>query len=74
MDLTIKEQIQVYMGREKISQTDLAKRLGITRATVCNFFAKNDAKISDLERYANAIGCTIQIDLIPGVDNRNGQG
>lgn len=74
MDLTIKEQIQVYMGREKISQTDLAKKLGITRATVCNFFAKDDAKLSDLERYANAIGCTIQIDLIPVIVNRDRQG
>lgn len=66
MELTIKEQIEIYMKREKITQTDLAKRLGITRATVCNFFAKEDAKLSDLERYASAIGCHIMIELKSG--------
>lgn len=66
MELTIKEQMQIHMGREKITQTDLAKILGITRATVCNFFAKDDAKLSDLERYAQAIGCNIKIELKPG--------
>lgn len=66
MKLTIKEQIKIHMGREKISQTDLAKHLGVTRQTICHFFDKDDAKLSDLERYAKAIGCSIQIELIPG--------
>lgn len=68
MELTIKEQIKIHMGREKISQSNLAKTLGITRATVCNFFRTEDAKLSDLDRYAEAIGCKIKVELIPDIE------
>lgn len=70
MDITIKEQIKIIMGRKKISQTELGKKLGITRAGVNNFFQKDDARLSDLERYARAIGYRIQIELIEDPDQK----
>lgn len=64
MELTIKEQLHIEMKRQGVNQTEMGKRLGITRATVCNFFRSDDARLSDLERYAHAIGMSVKMELI----------
>lgn len=48
--------------RAGITQVELARRLGVTQAVVARLESgQQDPKISTLERYARAIGATIQV-------------
>lgn len=61
--------------RVGVTQVELARRLGVTQAVVARLESgRQDHKISTLERYAQAIGATIQVMAASDVVGDSGSG
>lgn len=57
--MNIGERIRLRRTELGLSQTDLGKRLGLTRAAVSKAeLSKNDMTTDRIERYASALNCT----------------
>lgn len=63
--LSIGEQMLLVMKRKDMSYTDLGKILGISPQAVSQQFKKdcNSMTIKNLIRFANALGCELEITL-----------
>ena len=63
MRLNISEQIKLYCDRLGVSYTELGKRLGVSPQGVSQAIKKGNFKISDLQKYADALGLDLIIEL-----------
>lgn len=54
-------------ARSKIglTQQDIAERLGITQPSVARIESGKNISLKTLQRYANAIGCKVQLSIVP---------
>lgn len=57
-----------YMSKNKINTSMLGERMGLTRQDICYILKKDTAKISMLEKIAEAMDCTLKLSL-----SRNGK-
>ena len=56
---TLAESIKAVMAEHGITQRELAKRLGTHPVVVNSTIHNPNVKVSTLQRYAAAIGCTV---------------
>ena len=47
-----------------MSLADIAERTGMTRGNIARLESQKNATLQTLERYAAALGCTLQINLL----------
>lgn len=53
------ESIKAVMAEHGVTQRELAKRLGTHPVVVNSTIHNHNVKVSTLQRYADAIGCTV---------------
>lgn len=58
MELTTTEKIKLICKRAGMSLGDLAEKTGQSRQNLSNKFSRNDFAESELQRLAEAMGCT----------------
>ncbi len=63
MRLSFSEQMRVVMKRRGISVQDLADRLGVSRQNVNQRLNADRFTLEDMEKYAAAIGCSIEVEI-----------
>lgn len=64
-EATVGDMILSMRKSLKLTQQELAAKVGLSRAQIANVEAgRTDMPLSTLKRYANAFGCTMK-DLIP---------
>lgn len=64
MRLSFAEKMRVIMKRRGVSVQDLADRLGVSRQNVNQRLNADRFTLDDMEKYAAAIGCGIEIEII----------
>jgi len=70
----LREQTDFVMGLgelrqgRKVTQKDLAAKLGMTQANVSRIEREDDVRLSTLEKYAAALGGRLEIHVIFGED------
>lgn len=64
MQLSFNEQIAVIMKRRGVSVAQLAEKLGKSRQNVNNRLNNSDFTAAEMETYAAALGCTVNIEVI----------
>lgn len=58
------EQIRVLMVKcGKVTQVELASRLGISRQSLSKKMRNNSFTVNDLEKIAEAVGCSLTIEF-----------
>lgn len=57
-----------FMSQNKINTSMLGERMGLTRQNICHILKNDKAKISMLEKIAEAMECTLKLSL-----SRNGK-
>ncbi|MDX5936850.1 helix-turn-helix transcriptional regulator [Acidithiobacillus thiooxidans] len=69
LDLQYQVSVQMLEARSRagLSQDAVASRMGTTRSAVSRLEStgKHAPSLTTLKRYANAVGCEIQVTLIP---------
>ena len=60
MQLSIGEKIKVVMGRQKITITDLAEKLGQTRQNLSNKMNRDNFTEKEAKEIASALGCAFE--------------
>lgn len=63
MQLSFNEQIAIVMKRQGVSVAELAERLGKSRQNVNNRLNNSDFTSAEMETYAAALGCTVEIEV-----------
>lgn len=63
MRLSFSEQMRVVMKRRGISVQDLADRLRVSRQNVNQRLNADRFTLEDMEKYAAAIGCSIEVEI-----------
>ena len=58
------EKLIIAMQRQKITQTELARRTGQAQQNVSRKLNSNSFGFDDFEKYVNAIGCALEINVI----------
>lgn len=64
MAITVAEKIRIIMSRRDVSMTKLAQLTGQTRQNLSNKFSRGNFSEEDIEKMANALGCTVDIRFI----------
>lgn len=64
MAITVAEKIRIIMSRRDVSMTKLAQLTGQTRQNLSNKFSRGNFTEEDIEKMANALGCTVDIRFI----------
>lgn len=57
--MTISEKIKLLLGRRGMTITALAREMGISRQYLTLKLKKNDFSVSDLQRIATILNCTV---------------
>lgn len=58
------EQIRILLVKcGKVTQVELASRLGISRQSLSKKMRNNSFTVNDLERIAEAVGCSLVIEF-----------
>lgn len=70
MYLSASEKIEVIRKRKKISKTNLAAMMDISRQNISNKFSRNNLQEDDIIKFANALDCDVEIIFI---DRKTGQ-
>ena len=60
----LSEQLKSVMLKLNISQVDLARQTGQSRANLSNKLSRNDFKLSEYEKLVTALGCQLEINII----------
>jgi transcriptional regulator with XRE-family HTH domain len=68
--LSFGEKMRVIMKRRGVSVQDLADRLGVSRQNVNQRLNADRFTLDDMEKYAAAIGCGIEIEIIEPQRNK----
>lgn len=61
--LDLSEKLKIAMIKTKTTQSDLATRTGQTQANLANKLIRNNFKLSEFEKLADALGCVLEISL-----------
>lgn len=65
-DLTVAAEIRAELGRQRLSQTDLARRLGVSRPWVSRRLSGQTAlSIADIARIADDLGVAVTHFVAP---------
>ena len=67
--LTTAEKIRILAKRKNKSLSDIARELNKTPANFLNQLARDDFRVSDLERIAAALGVRFEYDFIDDIKN-----
>lgn len=62
MNLT--EKLKIAMIKQNISQTRLAELTTQTQNNLSNKMSRNDFKLSEYQRLVEALGCTLEINIV----------
>lgn len=63
MRLSFGEKMRVMMKRRGVSVQEVADRLGVSRQNVNQRLNADKFTLEDMEKYAAAIGCGIEIEI-----------
>lgn len=63
MRLSFGEKMRVMMKRRGVSVQEVADRLGVSRQNVNQRLNADKFTLDDMEKYAAAIGCSIEIEI-----------
>lgn len=61
MQLSVSEKLKIIMGRLGVSSADLAARSGQSRQNLSNKFSRGNFTEADISRYAEILGCQVEI-------------
>ena len=61
--MDINENIRILCIKRKMTVADLSVKLGNSKQNLYNKLYRNDMKISDLEKIAEALDCNVQINF-----------
>ena len=64
MRLSFGEKMRVMMKRRGVSVQEVADRLGVSRQNLNQRLTADKFPLDDMEKYAAAIGCGIEIEII----------
>lgn len=64
MNLTAGEKIKIILGRKKLTMTDLALKLDISRQNLSNKFSRDNFSEKELIKIAEALDCTFESNFI----------
>lgn len=59
--LTACEKLTVIRKRKNISVGEMAEKSGMTRQNLANKFSRNNLQEDDIQKFANALGCKVEI-------------
>ena len=62
--MEIKKLIKKLLVELGITQTELAKKVGQTQANLSRKIVSDNFRINDLEKLVNALGCTLEVNII----------
>lgn len=66
MELSFKEQANIIRKRKKITQKEMADKMGVIQQNVAQFFnTDKDMKLSTMYKIADALDCDLKIELVP---------
>lgn len=64
MFLTAGEKIKIILGRKKLTMTDLALKLDISRQNLSNKFSRDNFSEKELIKIAEVLDCTFESNFI----------
>ncbi len=64
MNIDLKKYITKCCIELGMSMTALAENMGESRQSLCNRLTRNNMKISDIERVAEAMGCELKLEFV----------
>ena len=62
--MNIPEKIKILAIKNNISVQQLAEKSGQSSANLYNKLARNSFKVSELEKLADAVGCTLEVNFV----------
>lgn len=62
--IDISEKIKILAVKNKITVSDLAQKSNQSNANLYNKMARNDFKLSELQRLADALGVGLEVNFI----------
>jgi DNA-binding XRE family transcriptional regulator len=67
LEYTVAGQLLKARARAGLTQDAVAELMGTTKSAICRLEAagKHAPSLSTLERYANAVGCKLEVRLVP---------
>ena len=60
-NMSVSEKVRLIMGRKKMTMGELAEATGQTRQNLSNKMTRGNFTEADIEKLANALGCTVEI-------------
>ena len=62
--INLTEKLKIAMLKQKITQTELARRTQQTQNNLANKMKANNYKLSEYEKLVTACGCKLEINII----------
>lgn len=62
--INLTEKLKIAMIKQNVTQSELAARSGQSQGNLANKFSRNDFKLSEYQRLAEALGCTLDIAIV----------
>lgn len=63
--ISFREQIKTEMKRQNINRSELSRRIKTSRSYVSQFLKNRNFTTDSIKRFADALGCEVEIKLIP---------
>lgn len=62
--INLTEKLKIAMIKQNVTQTRLAELTDQTQTNLANKFRANNFKLSEYEKLVNALGCTLEINIV----------
>lgn len=62
--INLTEKLKIAMIKQNVTQTKLAELTDQTQTNLANKFRANNFKLSEYEKLVNALGCTLEINIV----------
>ncbi len=62
--INLTEKLKIAMIKRNVTQTKLAELTDQTQTNLANKFRANNFKLSEYEKLVNALGCTMEINIV----------
>lgn len=62
--INLTEKLKIAMIKQSVTQSKLAELSDQTKSNLSNKFVRNDFKLSEYEKLVNALGCTLEINIV----------
>ncbi len=62
--INLTEKLKIAMIKTEVNQIDLASRTGQTQSNLSQKFTTNNFKLSEYQKLVNALGCTLEINIV----------